>query len=77
MLILSTPCENAMHHNQTFYKRTVTIDLLPQRTLSVCAILKMMTILDDPLVEHDIVTKFYMYSDCQVSHLTVAKRNLT
>ena len=29
MLILPTPYENAMHHNQTFYKRTVTIDPLP------------------------------------------------
>ena len=34
-----------------------------------------MTIKDDPLVEHDIVTKFYMYSDSHVSHLTVAKKS--
>ena len=54
-----------------FYKRTVTIDPSPQRTQ--CGILKIMTIMDDPLVEHDIVTKFCMYSDCHVSHLTVAK----
>ena len=75
MLILPTPYENAMHHNQTFYKRTVTIDPPPQHT--PCGILKIMTIKDDPLVEHDIVTKFYMYSDCHVSHLTVAKSHLT
>ena len=56
MLILPTPYENAMHHNQTFYKRTVTIDPPPQHT--PCGILKIMTIKDDPLVEHDIVTKF-------------------
>ena len=60
MLILPTRYENAMHHNQTFYKHTVTIDPPPQRTL--CAILKMMTILDDPLVEHDIVTPFYIHT---------------
>ena len=72
MLILPTPYENAMHYNQTVYKRTVTID---QHT--PCGILKIMTIKDDSLVEHDIVTKFYMYSDCHVSHLTVAKSHLT
>ena len=60
-----------MHHNQTFYKRTVTAQHTP------CGILKIMTIKDDLLVEHDIVTKFYMYSDCHVSHLTVAKSHLT
>ena len=36
-------------HNQHYYKRAVAIDSLPQRTL--CTLLKMMTILDDPLVE--------------------------
>ena len=35
-----------MHHNQHLKKRTVAIDPLPQRTL--CTLVKMMTILDDP-----------------------------
>ena len=48
MLILPTPNENAMLHNQHFKKRTVAIDPLPQRTLFTLLKL-MMTIQDDPL----------------------------
>ena len=66
-----------MHHNQAFYKRTVTIDPPPPPKHTLCGILKIMTIKDDPLVGHDIVTKFYMYSDCHVSHLTVSKSHFT
>ena len=48
MLILANRYENAMHQNKHFKKCTAAIDPLPQRTL--CTLLKLITILDDPLV---------------------------